>query len=164
MWTTKHLAQASCTELTLTQILGSQSTSCSKAISNWLQKVKETVIANRVKVLGITLANISGLIFTLNNCVIQVNIFQTVPFAQFYRKIWQKFSTQRYSSDILRRPENFGKIGSYFKNFRLSGNIWTLLPCRISAQIVWTKYEPFVHHFIEKRLENFSKKFLTLSE
>ena len=71
----------------LTQISGSQTTSCSEAISNWLQKVKETVIAHRIKVLGITLANISGLIFTLNNCVIQVNIFQTVPFAQFLRKI-----------------------------------------------------------------------------
>ena len=70
----------------LTQISGSQTTSCSKAISNWLRKVKETVIAHRIKVLGITLANISGLIFTLNNCVIQVNIFQTVPFSQFYKK------------------------------------------------------------------------------
>ena len=73
----------------LTQISGSQTTSCSKAISNWLQKVKEAVIAHRIKVLGITLANISGLIFTLNNCVIQVNNFQTVPF--FYHFISKKF-------------------------------------------------------------------------
>ena len=87
------------------------------------------MIAHRIKVLGITLANISGLIFTLNNCVIQVNIFQTVPFAQFYKKklteIFGKigifFSTkQQYSSEILRRPENFGKIASFSKILTLS--------------------------------------------
>ena len=73
-----------------TQISGSQTTSCSKAISNWLQKVKETVIAHRIKILGITLASISGLIFTLNNCVIQVNNFQTVTFVQ--KIVFSKYS------------------------------------------------------------------------
>ena len=43
----------------------------SSIFSKWLKSAKDTIIAHRLHILGITLANLSGVIFTINNGIIQ---------------------------------------------------------------------------------------------
>lgn len=40
--------------------------------SNWLKVIKQTIISYRLQILGIILANLSGVIFTVNNGLIQL--------------------------------------------------------------------------------------------
>ena len=40
--------------------------------SNWLKVIKQTIVSYRLQILGIILANLSGVIFTINNALIQL--------------------------------------------------------------------------------------------
>jgi hypothetical protein len=40
--------------------------------SNWIEVIKQTLVSYRLQILGIILANLSGVIFTVNNGLIQL--------------------------------------------------------------------------------------------
>ena len=41
-------------------------------ILKWMKKMIQTLRQHRYSLLGITLANLSGVVFTINNCIIQI--------------------------------------------------------------------------------------------
>ena len=49
----------------------SEEKSCPLSISKWSKKCKDGLRAHKLHILGTFLAFISGLIFTINNCIIQ---------------------------------------------------------------------------------------------